>query len=215
MKNCILIFSFFFFTLFTCSSFAGTGTTTLATYYPAPVAAYNTVVLSPTATVAGIQTNAYCTGGNNGAIYRDYTQTFFQCSGSGLATKLSTIVPAGTVISDNTGTVHVMQHNNDAIYPQECYNTLCSSSQTLSGCGWDGLSTYTTYQSSTVNNQGIGAQGGVAGTICASGFVQIGVDQTGPPPDAYDIFQITTNSTTVISVVCCSGISDIFGNPDD
>ena len=97
MKKNPSIFLFLFFILLSCNAFA-TKTLTLTTYYPAPTAAYNQIKLAT-------NSNAGCTGSNNGTVFVDKYGNLNACM-NGIATN----------------------------YPQQAYNAFCSYSPPTNPC---------------------------------------------------------------------------------
>jgi hypothetical protein len=178
MKNFISIFFCFFFFLLTCNAFA-VKTTTLATYYPPPTAAYNTVNLStnyalPTTTNTAAN---FCSSSNPGAIYLYSTPPpiYYVCTGVGTSSVANGIVHGDT---SGTGTLHViMKNGQDIIYPQECYNAFCSYTSPATACP--------------------------ATPGCPLGFIQQKPIDLNSPADNSDVFQTSANNY-VISIVCCS-----------
>ncbi len=180
----------------------------MATYYPAPTAAYSEVKFGTNVVAAAPATSdtTYCTGNPTNPLFLDSsTQTIFTCASGGTTCPggvnnceyaYSTPAPkSGTVLVDSMGTIHVMMVNSggvlqDVIYPQQCYNSFCSYNPVSDPTGSITCPSY-------VGGTGVGTQG-----PCKNGFTQSTVDSN---HDAYNQYQ-TSATSAVVSLVCCSGI---------
>jgi hypothetical protein len=179
MKKLIFIFFFLFLTPAAFHAFAGT--TSLVTWYPPPTGSYNQVNLSSNYTSPLVTNSLACP--NSTTVYLDSTtKALYQCTGVGTST-LYCLNPAnsGTIIADNTGTLHVCNGTTDTIYPAECTNIFCSYDKLAFPAG--------TATCSTANLP-----------ACPAGFSLL------TPINgalSYDQFQ-TSSNTMVISIVCCN-----------
>jgi hypothetical protein len=184
MRKSISIFSCFFLISLQCYAF--TGTTTLTTWYPPPSASYNQVKFSTNNVAASNTPAIYCTLNNHTLFLNSTTNTIYQCTGAvGGATLYCLTASNGTMLADNSGTLHVCMNNVDTIYPPACYNEFCAYDVSLATAACQ-----TTPTPSCCNSV----------PSCPSGFTQTAVDLTG---DMFDAF-LTSTRTQIISITCCS-----------
>jgi hypothetical protein len=153
MKKHVLT-TFFFLTLLSIPN-AFAGTTILTTYYPPPVAAYNQVKLS-TNYISSFTNASGCNAGNVNTIYRDQSSLhLYQCQTPPNPPTLYCSNNAGAVLLDNTGVLHVCTGSGtDSIFPQECFNSYCSTPPCVASCNQPGfgyLQTDGTVSASTTN----------------------------------------------------------------
>ncbi len=215
-KSYSLFFGFF---LIFCQSYAFAGTTSLTTWYPPPSASYKQVNLSiNNATLTTTAAN-FCTGANNGAIFRDIAGNQETCTGAGTSSTQGNYCAshAGTLYTDSAG--NIQQCGSATAYcgtialPANNGTLIGDGTGTLHLCnsGTDSIypaecfNKFCTYDLS-IDTTGAscasftGGSNGVQGQ-CPSGFVQTTASPSAPT--VYDQFQTTTN-TVVISIVCCS-----------
>lgn len=228
MKKYISLSFLFIFIFFTCHAFAAS-TAQLISYYPAPVASYNTVKLSSnyvSTNVAGCQycnqaascctaTNSY-TATSTGLIYQcswsnladPPPSQLMECSGAGTSVQWCTAwFPSnsndfGTIITDSTGTMHACLRNQFGQQTDSIYPQQCyntSCSFTYPECSGLAGSTCPCVPSAT---------NGVS-SICAPGYSAVWLYSgpnrfTGGVVDigGSDIFQSSSTNYTM-SYACC------------
>ena len=208
-KNAPLLFSLIFI-LLASNSFAGQ--TTLSTYYPPPIAAYNKIKLAVNYTIPTTTAMAYCTGNNNSAYFLedngDGTFSEFQCqglqsAGTGSITTNYCSSHPGAVFTNSSWILYqcptgggkaepyCTSSNNGTLIADRTGNLhVCINNGQESVYPQQCLNKFCSYDPTATN-------------ICT-----ISCNQSGTPIQivaATNVYQTAANSET-ISYVCCSGI---------
>jgi len=174
MKKDATLFLFLFFILFACHAMAQT--ISMSTYYPAPVANYNTIKL---ATNAPVPT---CNLTNIGTMYTDSTGTLYVC-----------------MTSQTSGTAVFV------VYPQQCYNSFCSCQCSGTGCTCSTCPAGQPLASNAICQAGFNVLTSVSGNTCknGAGVSTAGCSAFQTDSNTNGITGVVTNTFT-LSWVCCT-----------